>query len=143
MLEIVDEKSMWVGFYKDDPVRPHINQLFRISDNRKMFGLFDDTLMNCRAIVCVAFNRDVCTSENDLSNDGNNVATFYTVWSYEKGAGREIILNTVDWIKQNNPDVSRFVTLSPKTEMAKKFHLRNGAFTLQENDDTINYEYEV
>ena len=143
MLDIINETSMWVGFSKDDPVRPHLNQLFRISENRTMFGLFNEDITECRAIVCVAFNNDVSTTENCLSNAGNNVATFYTVWSYEKGAGREIILQTVNWIKQNKPEIKRFVTLSPKTEMARKFHTRNGAFELQENKDTINYEYEV
>jgi len=35
----------------------------------------------------------------------------------------------------------RFVTLSPKTEMARKFHHSNGAITLSENEVTDNYEY--
>ena len=39
------------------------------------------------------------------------------------------------------PHIKRFVTLSPKTEMAKKFHLRNGATELQENETTVNFEY--
>ena len=30
-----------------------------------------------------------------------------------------------------------------KTEMSRKFHLRNGAFTLSENEETDNYEYEL
>ena len=143
MLDVINQNSMWVGFSKDDPVRPHLNQLFRISENRTMFGLFNEGMTQCRAIVCVAFNSDVSITEDCLSKAGNNVATFYTVWSYEKGAGREIILQTVDWIKQNKPEIKRFVTLSPKTEMARRFHTRNGAFELQENKDTINYEYEV
>jgi hypothetical protein len=33
--------------------------------------------------------------------------------------------------------------LSPKTEMARKFHMKNGAVELQENDTTINYEYSI
>ena len=143
MLDVINQNSMWVGFSKDDPVRPHLNQLFRISENRTMFGLFNEELTECRAIVCVAFTDDVATTEEELKNKGNNTAMFYTVWSYEKGAGRAIILQTVDWIKQHKTDIKRFVTLSPKTEMARKFHLRNGAFELQENKDTINYEYEV
>jgi hypothetical protein len=31
--------------------------------------------------------------------------------------------------------------LSPKTEMARKFHLKNGARELRENINTINYIY--
>jgi hypothetical protein len=33
------------------------------------------------------------------------------------------------------------VTLSPKTEMARRFHLKNGASELRENSNTINYIY--
>jgi hypothetical protein len=37
--------------------------------------------------------------------------------------------------------IKRFVTLSPKTEMAKRFHLKNGAIVFRENEETVNYEY--
>ena len=45
------------------------------------------------------------------------------------------LLNSVS--KQNMPNVDRFVTLSPPTEMARKFHTRNGAFELQHNGETF------
>ena len=32
--------------------------------------------------------------------------------------------------------------MSPKTEMAMKFHLSNGAILLRENKETYNFEYE-
>ncbi len=82
---------------------------------------------------------DVPTCEKELDTPGD-IAVFYTVWSYDRGAGRQIVFDAIDWAKQNT-DAERFVTLSPKTEMAKKFHLGNGAIILQENTDTINYEY--
>ena len=72
-----------------------------------------------------------------------NTAIFYTVWSTRKGAGREIIFNIVDYLKEHKPNVKRYVTLSPKTEMAKKFHLRNGAEMIAENETTYNFEYFV
>jgi hypothetical protein len=37
--------------------------------------------------------------------------------------------------------VNKFVTLSPKTEMAKKFHTKNGATLYSENIDSYNFEY--
>jgi hypothetical protein len=52
-------------------------------------------------------------------------------------------MQTVDQIKEQFPTVTRFVTLSPKTEMARRFHHKNGAVTLRENEDTVNYEYQV
>ena len=38
---------------------------------------------------------------------------------------------------------NRLVTLSPLTDMARKFHLRNGAVELQVNETTQNFEYKV
>ena len=68
-------------------------------------------------------------------------AIFYTIWSYKPGAGRELLVQAVEEIKHRHPSVTRFVTLSPKTEMAKRFHLKNGASIFRENVDTVNYEY--
>ena len=48
---------------------------------------------------------------------------------------------TVVSIKQHYPSIKNFVTLSPKTEMARRFHLKNGARVMRENADTVNYEY--
>ena len=31
--------------------------------------------------------------------------------------------------------------MSPKTEMARNFHLKNGAYELKSNRETINFEY--
>ena len=71
-----------------------------------------------------------------------NIAVAYTVWSKEKGFGRKILLDLLQKYKDNN-NVKRFVTLSPKTEMAMKFHLSNGATLLQENATTNNFEYKL
>jgi hypothetical protein len=68
-------------------------------------------------------------------------AIFYTIWSYAPGAGAELLRETVAQIKQQFPSVERFVTLSPKTDMAKKFHTKNGAGVFRENLNTVNYEY--
>ena len=45
-------------------------------------------------------------------------------------------------IKKSN-HLNRLVTLSPLTEMATKFHSRNGAKLLQVNETTQNFEYNV
>jgi len=33
------------------------------------------------------------------------------------------------------------ITMSPKTDMARDFHIRNGATVLRINRTTVNYEY--
>jgi len=132
--------DFYTGLFKDDPVRPHIPHSFRISQNRKSFVLLDKDDITPRAVICTAFTNGVARTEKDLTSAGN-CAMFYTVWSYDKGAGRDIVFAVVDWIKTNMPEVDRFVTLSPPTEMARRFHLSNGAVELQHNGDTVNFEY--
>ena len=139
MLEIMNSNKAKL-YVSDDPVRPHIDYDFRVSENRKMFSLLNEE-NRVRAIICTSFNPTVPTSESDLSIPGNDVVTFYTVWSYDKGAGREIVFSVRDWVKFNLPNVKRFVTLSPPTEMARRFHTKNGAIELSNNGDTINFEY--
>lgn len=70
-----------------------------------------------------------------------NTAVFYTIWSYAAGAGRELIAQAQADIKTQMPAVNTFVTLSPKTEMARRFHLKNGAEVYRENTQTVNYLY--
>jgi hypothetical protein len=137
---------------KDDPVRPHIDPQWRVSDGREVYSLtedqyaeFDEVLHEGpTAIICVSYCNEIPTSEEDLityNDPDGNIAVFYTVWSYVRGAGKTIVLDTASHINRTRPEIERFVTLSPKTEMARKFHLRNGAFALRENAKSINYEY--
>jgi hypothetical protein len=137
---------------KDDPVRPHIDPQWRVSDGREVYSLtedqyaeFDEVLHEGpTAIICVSYCNEIPTSEEDLityNDPDGNIAVFYTVWSYVRGAGKTIVLDTASHINRTRPEIERFVTLSPKTEMARRFHLRNGAFVLGENPETINYEY--
>ena len=127
-------------YVKDDPVRPEIPKEFRVSDNRFVSALVEDQV---KAMVCVSLQDCVPTSVDELADTAETYTTaiFYTIWSYVPGAGADLLFQTVAQIKSQFPTVERFVTLSPKTEMAKKFHLKNGAEVLQENETTVNYEY--
>jgi hypothetical protein len=68
-------------------------------------------------------------------------AVFYSIWSYAAGSGRDLIIAAQASIRTQRPEITTFVTLSPKTEMARRFHLKNGAEVYRENLDTINYLY--
>ena len=128
----------------DDPVRPHIKADWRTISGREVYGLFEDESAEVlRAVICVAYTDEVPTCERDLGWVGTDVAVFYTVWSYDKGAGRDIVFSVSEHIKKTNPDVKRYITLSPLTEMAEKFHLRNGAKFLKKYTECQNFEYEV
>ena len=131
---------------EDDPVRPNISYAFRTSVNKDFFVYENEFTGDAAACICVSYNDQVPTNMSELVEfpdfaDVSRIAVFYTVWSYEKGAGREIVFKTVDWIKENKPHILRFVTLSPKTKMAERFHLRNGAVLLAENKESNNFEY--
>ena len=75
------------------------------------------------------------------NTDNPDTVVFYTIWSYKPGAGQQLIREGLKQIKNQLPNVKRFVTLSPPTEMARKFHLRNGANVFRVNDGSVNYEY--
>lgn len=131
----------WSGLFKDDPVRPHIPANKRMSGNKKAWVLTHENGIDAQAVICAAFCSDVPVTEQDLDKTGDSVVAFYTVWSYGRGAGKKIIFEVADFLKANYPKLERYVTLSPKTDMAYKFHIRNGAELISENQTTDNYEY--
>lgn len=140
---ITDITDPLLKFIKDDPVRPEIPVDFRVSPNRFVSGLIEGE--DPKAMVCVSLCDNVPSSVTELAQEAMapTTAIFYTIWSYAPGAGRELLEETVKEIQAKFPNVTRFVTLSPKTEMARRFHLKNGASVFRENDESVNYEYEV
>ena len=70
------------------------------------------------------------------------IAIAYTVWSKKKGGGKLIVKEVFKKIKKSN-HLNRLVTLSPLTDMATKFHSRNGAKLIQVNETTQNFEYKI
>lgn len=143
MLEIINNITHPILDYViDDPVRPGLSKEFRVSKNRFISAIIEDTP---KAIVCVSLHDIVPKNEQDLTVESTNpnIAVFYTIWSYAPGAGADLLLQTVNEIKNRSPSIHRFVTLSPKTAIARRFHLKNGATVFRENENTINYEYKI
>jgi hypothetical protein len=143
MLHIINNlQDEFLRLIKDDPVRPEIPAEQRVNSNSQIFVLKNDQ-NEPLAVTCVKFLADIPESVTDLADAvvNTNTAVFYTIWSYAAGAGRELIEQARTQIEQEHPEVKTFVTLSPKTEMARKFHHKNGATTYRENADTVNYLY--
>ena len=143
MLHIIkDLQDELLKLIKDDPVRPELPPEFRINDTARIFVLTNEENKPL-AVTCVKFLEDIPRSVDELATTvlHTNTAVFYTIWSYAAGAGRDLIVEAQNWIKQDNPEVTTFVTLSPNTEMARRFHHKNGATTFRENADTVNYLY--
>ena len=131
----------------DDPVRP-TKSIDEKLEGGKVLVLESDGMPD--AVICVKFTNQVPITENELlaysrkiieENLESSIAIFYTLWSYKKGSGRAIVFEAKDWINKNMPEIKRFVTLSPLTEVARRFHTRNGATELQVNSETQNFEY--
>jgi hypothetical protein len=138
----------------EDPIRPQLDNKFRTSYGRKIYGV--EYKGEIHAIMCFAYTNEVPRSVEELDKfshdaflqsamrDQNNgqIAIAYTVWSKKKGGGKLIVKEVFKKIKKSN-HLNRLVTLSPLTEMATKFHSKNGAKLLQVNEDTQNFEYKV
>ena len=136
----------------EDPVRPELNNEFRTSYGRKIYGV--KYKGEIYAVMCFAFTNQIPKSVKDLdklSKDAflqsalrdqkvGKIAVAYTVWSKKKGGGKLIVKQVFKMIKKSN-HLNRLVTLSPLTEMATKFHFRNGAKLLHINETTQNFEY--
>ncbi len=130
----------------DDPVRKELDLHFRLDFNRKIYALIDDITHNYISAICFAFTNLIPTTIKELDNNSQNkekenIVVFYTVWSKFPGAGQQIIFAILNYIKQNFTKTNRYITLSPKTNMAHRFHIKNGAKLIQENNETNNYEY--
>jgi hypothetical protein len=143
MLHIITELTdELLALIKDDPVRPEIPVEQRVNQKSRVYVLKDDD-GRPTAVTCVKFLEAIPSSVDELANLAVNstTAVFYTIWSYGAGAGKRLIEEAQREIKQTDPEVKTFVTLSPKTEMARRFHHKNGATTFRENADSVNYMY--
>ena len=149
--ELVELKSCNI---MEDPVRPEIDLIFRRSYGRKIFGV--KYKKKICAIMCFGFTNEIPKTINELDlmtkdaylksahRDQNigQIAIAYTVWSKKKGGGKLIVKEVFKMIKKSN-HLNRLITLSPLTEMARNFHLNNGAKELQVNKETQNFEYKI
>ncbi len=138
----------------EDPVRPELDNVFRRSYGRKIYGV--KYKGEIHAVMCFAYTNQIPKNVDQLdkfSHDAylqsaqrdqniGQIAIAYTVWSKKKGGGKLIVKEVFKKIKKSN-HLNRLVTLSPLTEMATKFHSRNGAKLIQINETTQNFEYEI
>ena len=149
--ELVELKSCDIT---EDPVWPELGAVFRTSYGRKIFGV--KYKKEICAIMCFGFTDEVPSTVKELDlmtrdaylrsvrRDQNigQLAIAYTIWSKKRGGGKLIVKEVFKMIKKSN-HLNRLITLSPLTEMARNFHLNNGAIELQVNQDTQNFEYKI
>ena len=117
----------------EDPVRPELDNKFRTSYGRKIYGV--KYKGEIHAVMCFAFTNEIPKSVEELdmmSKDAflqsirreyqvGKIAIAYTVWSKKRGGGKLIVKEVFKLIKKTH-HLNRLITLSPLTEMARKFH---------------------
>ena len=144
-------------YIKDDPVRPHLSADYRTTQGRQVWALYEDKYavahepsQEPKAIICTAYTNHIPKNETELhwysaaSGEGavtTDTVVFYTVWSYERGAGRTIVNTVAKHIRDTRAEVERWVTLSPLTQMAEQFHLKNGAQFVDRYPTDQTFEY--
>ena len=142
LFDVTSDVNLW---FNKDPVRPELTPEFRQAQGRYVFALMDEK-SSAKAFCCFALCDKVPRNIKELDiftipkDSPASVAVPYSIWRYEKGAGHKI-LNSLIPIFKNRFEVSGIVTLSPVTNMAKKFHLRNGATIDFSSDNFVNYRY--
>ena len=130
---------------EDDPVRPELDNEFRISNGRKIFGLKYNN--EIEGVVCIAFTNELPATVKELdlmsvNEKESQIAIAYTLWSLKKGAGKKIMKELLKYMKEHN-NIDSIMTLSPLTPMATHYHIRNGAKLIKINPTTQNFEYKV
>ena len=104
------------------------------------FGFTDEVPKTVKELDLMT--RDAYLKSAQRDQNIGKIAIAYTVWSKKRGGGKLIVKEVFKMIKKSN-HLNRLITLSPLTEMARKFHLNNGAKELQVNEETQNFEYKI
>lgn len=130
---------------EDDPVRPELDNEFRVSNGRKIFGLKYNN--EIEGVVCIAFTNELPATVKELdlmsvNEKESQIAIAYTLWSLKKGAGKKIMKELLKYMKEQN-NIDSIMTLSPLTPMATHYHIRNGAKLIKINPTTQNFEYKI
>jgi hypothetical protein len=121
----------------EDPVRPSIPMSWR--QQQDIYAWVVDGVR--QATICVAWCDSVPDSEEVLLITPRGYrAVAYSIWSHYPGAGAKLI-QALQQKLRTDPLCEGIYTLSPPTDMARKFHLANGARVYRLNATTVNYQY--
>ena len=118
-----------------DPVRPELDNEFRTSYGRKIYGVKYKNEIH--AVMCFAFTNQIPTTVYELdifsrdaflqsaTRDQNvgKIAIAYTVWSNKKGGGKLIVKEVFKMIKKSN-HLNRLVTPVTFNRYGKKFSFK-------------------
>ena len=136
---------------EEDPIRPELDNKFRTSYGRKIYGVkYKNEIC---AIMCFGFTNEIpkTVKEQDLmTKDAHlqsirrdqKVGKINCLYMVKEERWINLLLKKYSKIKKSK-HLNTLITLSPLTDMARNFHLRNGAIELQVNNETQNFEYKI
>ena len=120
-----------------DPVRPHIPASIRLRPGREIYHIDE------KSAICLAYVNGIPATEKQLlASLIGPIAVAYSVWSFQKGHGRRIVLDTLNLVKSTKR-IKKFLTFSPKTATATQFHLSNGALLVATHNSANTFEYKL
>lgn len=154
------DKAGYLEYIKDDPVRPNLfdDDAVRFDGNFRVYADIDRQGfgISVNAVICVVIAPFIPQNEKTIQDfargdlkiqpeewEEYTILCPYSLWSYEKGAGRRLVNSLLEVVPIMYPNVHYVITMSPPTKMAMDFHLGNGAHVISPNKDTVNYEYEI
>jgi hypothetical protein len=151
---------------KDDPVRPDLfaKDEQRFKDPFHVYAEVNEETGEIAAVVCVLVCKFVpqyeeqikaiaagkiekidaiLKTKEEMRGPLGTVVCPYSIWSYQRGHGRKLINHLLEAAPILHPEVDAVITMSPHTDTAMEFHLKNGADIFSINTDSVNYEYEL
>ena len=148
LVDVTDDLDIWLN---KDPVRPELDSSFKRSAGRFVYALRGHGNDSFGAFCCLAMCNDipVSTSELDRMTDsresseyeyGSIVVVPYSLWRYKRSYGYRLIDLLLKKYRKK-PFVRGVVTLSPSTELARNFHIKNGAKVYRSLELNTNYSY--
>ena len=152
---LIKADTDFVKRMEEDPIRtPDFlgSVLKRFEEPFEVYALIEKQGfgVDTQAVACVVHTPFIPQTEADLIEiakepwtEQGGFAVPYSLWSNKKGAGSRLINALLYEIKKGYFSDSRIVTMSPKTDMARRFHEKNGAFLLSENKTSNNFEYPI
>ena len=122
-LQKINTIDPWIQeIIKDDPVRSEIPIDHRINEDAEIYALWNNTELG--AVTCVSYTEGIPGSVEEmysLSSPFMDTVVFYTIWSYTKGSGRELIINASESIIKEQPylvaEISAVDEIIPETKM--------------------------
>jgi hypothetical protein len=151
---------------KDDPVRLKLfkDNSKRFEDPFHVYAEINDETGEIAAVVCTIVCKFVPQDEYQIKlvamgktkqieeqlkereethGELGVVLCPYSIWSYQRGHGRNLINNLLEAVPILHPEADALITMSPHTKTALKFHVGNGAVIVGHGEGSVNYEYDI